>query len=128
MLATGLVTYRNAARERAAGELIAAYRGQAAQLRDAVLGRALRQLDKGCEPREVATALAQALTRKLTHVPSAHIRRVFAGREGVELEQARTELWQLMQSVRNADTESGDADAEPTVVASSDINAPEVSP
>ena len=128
LLATGLVTYRNAARERAAGELIAAYRGQAAQLRDAVLGRALRQLDKGCEPREVATALAQALTRKLTHVPSAHIRRVFAGCEGVELEQARTELWQLMQSVRNADTESGDADAEPTVVASSDINAPEVSP
>ena len=105
--------YRSVERQRAAGALIATYRQQAEQLRDAALERARRELHNGTDPRPVLERLARDLTRKLTHAPSAHIRRVFASREGVDLETARAEFLQLLQGVRCAapappETMSGD--------------------
>jgi glutamyl-tRNA reductase len=74
--------------------LIQDYRRGAERQRDEVLSKALRQLDSGKDPREVASFLAHTLTNKLLHAPSARLRR--AGREGQDdLLEAANELFQL---------------------------------
>ncbi len=117
LLETGRVAYRSAERQRAAGALITSYRQQAEQQRDVALARALNQLDNGIEPHTVLELLAHTLTRKLTHAPSAHIRRVFAEREGADFETARTELLHLLRGVRDgapaADEAIADGPVEP---------------
>jgi len=54
--------------------IIQNYRGQAENIRDEVLDRALRQLHNGKEPEEVLQYLAHTLTNKILHTPSAQIR------------------------------------------------------
>jgi glutamyl-tRNA reductase len=77
--------------------LIQDYRGQALQLRDQVLQRALRQLANGKTPEEALGYLAHTLTNKLLHHPSARMRR--AGMDGrLELLDAANELFQLKKS------------------------------
>jgi glutamyl-tRNA reductase len=61
-------------------ELVQVYRRQVEAVRDDVLERAQRQLAGGKAPQEVLEYLANTLTNKLLHTPSAQIRR--AGSEG----------------------------------------------
>lgn len=57
------------------------YRERAGKLRDAELEKALRLLAKGTAPEEVVQMLANGLTNKLVHAPTAQIRQAgFDGR------------------------------------------------
>jgi glutamyl-tRNA reductase len=60
--------------------IIQHYRGQAENIRDEVLDRALRQLQNGKDPEEVLQYLAHTLTNKILHTPSTQIRQ--AGFQG----------------------------------------------
>ncbi len=60
--------------------IIQNYRGQAENIRDEVLERALRQLHSGKDPEEVLRYLAHTLTNKILHTPSTQIRQ--AGYQG----------------------------------------------
>lgn len=60
--------------------LIRAYRGHAAAVRDAEVDRALRALEGGQPPEAVLRQLANSLTNKLLHHPTAGLKR--AGEEG----------------------------------------------
>jgi len=80
-----------------AAGLIQDYRQRAEQLRDEVLERALRQLESGKSPAEVLSFLANTLTNKLLHAPSASLRR--AAREGnAQILVAANEIFQLDQA------------------------------
>ena len=64
--------------------IIQNYRGQAENIRDEVLDRALRQLSNGKEPEEVLQYLAHTLTNKILHTPSAQIRQAgFQGQQSL---------------------------------------------
>ncbi len=70
------------------------YRRQAEKCRDETLQRALRDLDKGRPAEEVLRFLANTLTNKLLHTPSAQLRQ--AGFEGrIELLEAANTLFQI---------------------------------
>ena len=74
--------------------LIQDYRRQANSIRDEVLAKAQRMLEAGRPPEEALTFLAQTLTNKLLHNPSARMRS--AGKDGrLELLDAANELFQL---------------------------------
>jgi len=74
--------------------LIQDYRRQAGVIRDEVLGKALRLLETGRPPEDALNFLAQTLTNKLLHTPSAQLRE--AGSNGQhELLQAANALFQL---------------------------------
>lgn len=73
---------------------IRSFRDNAEQLRDQEVARAKRLLARGVSPEEVLAQMARALTNKLIHAPSAHMRQAgFEGRSEV-LEVAR-ELFDL---------------------------------
>lgn len=73
---------------------IRSFRDHAEQLRDQEVARAKRLLARGVSPEEVLAQMARALTNKLIHAPSAHMRQAgFEGRSDV-LEVAR-ELFDL---------------------------------
>ncbi|MCU0835452.1 MAG: glutamyl-tRNA reductase [Chromatiaceae bacterium] len=77
-----------------ATSLIQDYRCRAEALRDEVLARARHQLASGKPPEEVLSFLANTLTNKLLHAPSARLRR--AGRDGEgALLDAANELFEL---------------------------------
>ena len=77
-----------------AAGMIQDYRRQAEKLRNEVLERALKQLQKGKTPEEAMAFLAHTLTNKLLHTPSAQIRQ--AGFQGqVELLDAANTLFQI---------------------------------
>ena len=59
---------------------IRAYRGHAAAVRDAEVEKALRALDAGQPPEAVLRQLANSLTNKLLHHPTAGLKR--AGEQG----------------------------------------------
>lgn len=59
---------------------IRAYRDQAEQLRNQEVEKARRMLARGVPPEEVMAQMARALTNKLIHCPSTHLRQ--AGFEG----------------------------------------------
>jgi glutamyl-tRNA reductase len=81
-------------------ELIQDYRGQAEQLREEVLAKAIQQLKRGKSPEEAMQFLAHTLTNKLLHTPSAQLRQ--AGFNGqLELLDAANTLFQL----KNPDTQ-----------------------
>jgi len=81
-------------------DLIADYRANAENARDEVLGKALRMLDKGKDPQEVLGFLANTLTNKLLHTPSAQLRN--AGSTGQhELLEAANTLFQLGHKLNN---------------------------
>ena len=81
-------------------DLIADYRSSAENARDEVLNKALRLLDKGKDPQEVVTFLANTLTNKLLHTPSAQLRN--AGSTGQhELLEAANTLFQLGHKLNN---------------------------
>jgi len=74
--------------------LIQDYRRQAGDIRDEVLGKALRMVESGKPAEEALTFLAQTLTNKLLHTPSVRLRQ--AGRDGnTQLLDAANELFQL---------------------------------
>jgi glutamyl-tRNA reductase len=78
-------------------ELVQDYRKQMEEMRDDVLERALRQLQNGKEPQEVLEFLANTLTNKILHTPSARIRQ--AGHDGeLELLDAANALLQIKDS------------------------------
>jgi glutamyl-tRNA reductase len=73
---------------------IRAYRGQAEQLRDQALELARQQLGSGRNPEEVLKQLANTLTNKLIHTPTAQLR--LAGAEGrADLLDAARRLFDL---------------------------------
>ena len=77
--------------------LIQDYRGRAEGVRDQVMEIAMRRLLSGRPAEEVLAFLANTLTNKLLHAPSARLRR--AGREGeAELLEAANELFELDDS------------------------------
>lgn len=65
------------------------YRSEAERMRDEVLERARQQIAQGKDPEEVMTYLANTLTNKLIHTPSANLRQ--AGYDGKQnlIEAAR---------------------------------------
>ncbi|MEW7975956.1 MAG: glutamyl-tRNA reductase [Candidatus Sedimenticola endophacoides] len=74
--------------------MIQDYRRQAERMRDKTLARALKELSKGRAPEEALRFLANTLTNKLLHTPSAQIRQ--AGHEGeFELLKAANTLFQI---------------------------------
>jgi len=74
--------------------LIQDYRRQAGDIRDEVLGKALRMVESGKPAEEALTFLAQTLTNKLLHTPSTQLRE--AGSNGQhELLEAANALFQL---------------------------------
>ena len=74
--------------------LIQDYRRQAGNIRDEVLGKALRMVESGKPAEEALTFLAQTLTNKLLHTPSTQLRE--AGSNGQhELLEAANALFQL---------------------------------
>ncbi|OQX43186.1 MAG: glutamyl-tRNA reductase, partial [Candidatus Sedimenticola endophacoides] len=74
--------------------MIQDYRRQAERMRDETLARALKELSKGRAPEEALRFLANTLTNKLLHTPSAQIRQ--AGHEGeFELLKAANTLFQI---------------------------------
>jgi glutamyl-tRNA reductase len=81
-------------------DLIADYRANAEAARDEVLGKAQRMLEAGKPPQEVITFLANTLTNKLLHTPSAQLRN--AGSAGQrELLEAANKLFQLGHKLHN---------------------------
>ncbi|MCG8429226.1 MAG: glutamyl-tRNA reductase [Chromatiales bacterium] len=77
--------------------LIQGYRRKAEKMRDDVLQKALKQLEKGKSPEEAMQFLANTLTNKLLHAPSAQIRQ--AGHNGEEhLLQAANALFQIQDT------------------------------
>jgi glutamyl-tRNA reductase len=75
-------------------DLIQDFRRSAETLRDQVLAQARRRLETGKPPDEVLAFLANTLTSKFLHVPSARLRQ--AGREGeAELLEAANTLFDL---------------------------------
>jgi glutamyl-tRNA reductase len=74
--------------------LIQDYRKQACEIRDEVLGKALRMVEAGKSADEALNFLAQTLTNKLLHTPSTQLRE--AGSTGRrELLEAANALFQL---------------------------------
>lgn len=70
------------------------YRRQAEACRDEALDKAIRELQKGKPPEQVLKLLANTLTNKLLHTPSAQMRQ--AGFEGrIELLEAANTLFQI---------------------------------
>jgi len=60
------------------------YRSQMEQIRDDEVRRAVQLLAQGQDPEQVITHLARALTNKITHQPSMHLRRAgFEGRDDI---------------------------------------------
>ena len=89
------------------------FRDKAEQIRDAELDKALRQLDKGDDPREVLRQLARLLTNKLIHSPSVQLKKASADGHS-ELIQLAEQLFELEASnesgpVAGADSKVTDA-------------------
>jgi len=77
--------------------LIRQFRGQAQQIRETELKKALRQINNGDEAAQVLQKLAHSLTNKLTHAPTSHMRQ--AGHEGRnDILAAARELFELKSS------------------------------
>ncbi len=74
--------------------LIQDYRRQAGDIRDQVLTKALRMLESGKPPEEAMAFLAQTLTNKLLHTPSAKLREASSNGQH-ELLEAANALFQL---------------------------------
>ena len=82
-------------------ELIQDFRCNAEKLRDEVLQKALRQLNKGKSPQEAMQFLARTLTNKLLHTPSSQLRQ--AGFNGqMELLDAANTIFQLKKIDNNS--------------------------
>ena len=81
-------------------DLIADYRANAEAARDEVLGKAQRMLEAGKPPQEVVTFLANTLTNKLLHTPSAQLRNAGSAGQRELLEAANT-LFQLGHKLNN---------------------------
>jgi glutamyl-tRNA reductase len=80
--------------------LIQDYRRQAEQVRDEVMARALKILEKGKSPEDAIRFLAHTLTNKLLHGPSSRMRQ--AGKDGqTELLEAANELFKLVHSIES---------------------------
>jgi glutamyl-tRNA reductase len=81
-------------RSQGAQTVIKDYRQQAELTRDAVLAKALKQLNNGRSAEEVLNLLAHSLTNKLIHAPSAQLREAGAN-ERHDLVAAAREIFKL---------------------------------
>lgn len=81
-------------RSQGAQTVIKDYRQQAELTRDAVLSKALRQLNNGRSAEEVLNLMAHTLTNKLIHTPSAQLREAGAN-ERHDLVAAAREIFKL---------------------------------
>ncbi len=81
-------------RSQGAQTVIKDYRQQAELTRDAVLAKALKQLNNGRSAEEVLNLLAHTLTNKLIHAPSAQLREAGAN-ERHDLVAAAREIFKL---------------------------------
>ncbi len=81
-------------RSQGAQQTITDYRQQAESTRDAVLEKALAQLQNGANPEEVLQRLAHALTNKLIHTPCVQLRDAGAN-ERHDLIAASREIFKL---------------------------------
>jgi glutamyl-tRNA reductase len=89
------------------------FREKSEHIRDAELDKALRQLDRGEDPREVLRLLARLLTNKLIHSPSVQLKKASADGHS-ELIQLAEQLFEL-----EASNESGaDGGGAPVIPAS----------
>jgi glutamyl-tRNA reductase len=89
-----VIEYNNWLRSLDAVSLIQSFRSQAEKERDAILERALNQLDNGKPPEEVLQFLAHTLTNRLLHTPSAQMREASTSGQK-ELLEAANKLFQL---------------------------------
>jgi glutamyl-tRNA reductase len=87
------------------------FREKAEQLRDAELDKALRQLDKGEDPREVVRQLARLLTNKLIHSPSVQLKKASADGHS-ELIHLAEQLFELEAS-NESGTDAGNETVPP---------------
>jgi len=78
LVLAGVEDFMQRLRERAAVDVVRAYRQQGEQIRDDELARAQRQLANGADPQEALAALARSLTNKLMHAPSVQLKKLSA--------------------------------------------------
>ncbi|TWI54915.1 glutamyl-tRNA reductase [Pseudomonas duriflava] len=78
LVLAGVQDFMHRLRERAAVDVLRAYRQQAEQMRDEELARAQRQLANGVSPEIVLASLARSLTNKLLHAPSVQLKKLSA--------------------------------------------------
>lgn len=78
LVLAGVEDFMQRLRERAAVDVVRAYRQQGEQIRDDELARAQRQLANGVDPQEALAALARSLTNKLMHAPSVQLKKLSA--------------------------------------------------
>ena len=78
-------------RSRDAVDVLNTFRGQAEQLRDQELARALKQLNNGKPAEQVLTMLARGLTNKMLHHPTIQLRKASA--------EGRKDLLELVQEL-----------------------------
>lgn len=84
-------------RAQGATDTIRGFRARAEQIRDEALASALRALKNGKPPEDAMNLLANALTNKLIHIPSAQIKQAGMN-ERHDLIAAARELFQLKES------------------------------
>lgn len=84
-------------RAQGAAATIRDFRAHADQIREEALNKALRALKRGKQPEEALDLLANALTNKLTHIPSTQIRQAGMN-ERHDLIAAARELFKLKES------------------------------
>lgn len=91
IIETGAHEFMRQLRSLEAVDVLTAFRGQAENLRDQELGRALKQLENGKPAEEVITMLARSLTNKMLHHPTIQMRKASA--------EGRSELLDLVQEL-----------------------------
>lgn len=90
-------------RSRVASKTIHALRSQAQEHRDAVLAKALRRLAAGQSPEQAMRFLADTLTNRLLHAPSARLRQADHDRYAALLDSAN-----LLFDLRIGEDDAGD--------------------
>src|SRR5690606_31408726 len=78
LVAAGTAEFMQRLRERAAVNVLKAFRQQAESMRDEELAKARRLLARGLAPDEVLASLARGLTNKLLHAPSVQLKKLSA--------------------------------------------------
>jgi glutamyl-tRNA reductase len=78
LVAAGTAEFMQRLRERAAVNVLKAFRQQAENLRDEELAKAMRQLARGLPAEDVLAAFARGLTNKLLHAPSVQLKKLSA--------------------------------------------------
>ncbi|MGA0806792.1 MAG: glutamyl-tRNA reductase, partial [Pseudohongiellaceae bacterium] len=114
----GLEQHERRQRSRGIVATLRNFRDKAEQIRDTEVDKALRQLDRGEDSREVVRQLARLLTNKLLHSPSVQLKKASADGHS-ELIQLAEQLFEL-----EASNESGtDRSSGPAAAASQPLSS-----